>query len=254
MGNTMRIESGHKRAILNKLLLVEGEDEEYLFDALLEDLKLEKNIQVFGVGGKDKFPNDLEKYKKNVPGFEIVTSLGIIRDADNDPQAAFQSVCSALNNAGLPVPNAPLQSKDGPPKVTIMIVPDSDRTGMLEDLCLDSVSDDPAMPCIDQYFECLRGNNRILTENDIPKARVRAFLVSREWLEIAYFEYLQTCMGNYRPNPVSAATVVPRAHLFLASRYTPDLRLGIAAKKTDDRYWQFNHATFDKSKMFLQML
>lgn len=83
------------------------------------------------------------------------------------------------------------------------------------------------------------------------------FLASREWLEIAHFEYLQKCLEGYlAASPQSSAVAVPKVHSFLASRYTPDLDLGTAAQKSgsDDSYWQFDHPAFDKIKQFLQLL
>lgn len=51
---------------------------------------------------------------------------------------------------------------------------------MLEDLCLASVADDPAMRCVDKYFRCLEEQNLVQKEIAIPKARLHAFLASRE--------------------------------------------------------------------------
>lgn len=51
---------------------------------------------------------------------------------------------------------------------------------MLEDLCLAAVADDPAMNCVDEYFSCLGEQNVSLRESAIPKARLHAFLASRE--------------------------------------------------------------------------
>ncbi len=242
--------------IASKILLVEGQDEINLFTELLSDLELEHTIQVIQVGGKDKFPGSL-KTLRILPDFHIVKSIGLVRDADNDPVGAFQSVCNCLRNVELPVPTAPLKPKTGPPQITIMIVPDIDTKGMIENVCLNSVSNDSAMPCIDQYFQCLQSYGRELAENNVPKARVRAFLASREWLEIAHFEYLQKCMESYlAASPQSPAVSAAKVHVFLASRYTPDLNLGTAAQKSDseDSYWQFNHPAFDKIKNFLRML
>jgi hypothetical protein len=239
-----------------KLLLVEGKDELNLFNELLEELDLINDIQVIEVGGKEKFATDLPALPLR-SGFSVVSSIGIVRDADNDPEAAFRSILGILKNMHFPEPTAPLQTIAGSPSITIMIVPDIDSTGMIEDVCLASVAEDIAMDCVNQYFECLQAHQRILDENDIPKARVRAFLASREWLEIAHFEYIQKCMESYEPlAPESAAVSVPKVHAFLASRYTPDLDLGIAARKSEreDRYWQFDHSAFDKIKEFLQML
>jgi len=238
-----------------KILLVEGMDEFNLFNELLNELNL-RDIQVIEVGGKDKFAKDMPQLPVRT-GFEIVTSIGIVRDADNNPQAAFQSIRGILHSMQYPEPNAPLETAHGSPNITIMIVPDIDKTGMIEDICLNSVADDNAMICVNQYFECLELQQRVLAANVMPKARVRAFLASREWLEIAHFEYLQRCLENYEPSPpISPATVIPKVHAFLASRYTPNLDLGIAAQKSDqgDRYWQFDHPAFDKIKEFLRML
>ena len=239
-----------------KVLLVEGQDEVNLFTELLADIGLGNAVQVFEVGGTEKFAKELSVLKLR-SGFHQITSIGIVRDADRDPQGAFQSICSALRSAKLPEPTAPLRPIAGPPQVTAMIVPDADTSGMIESVCLNSVSDDPAMACVEQYFQCLQKQQRILAENVIPKARVGIFLASREWLEIAHFEYLQRCMENYESTiPMSQAVAVPKVHAFLASRYTPCLSLGIACQKSgrEDRYFQFNHSSFDNIKQFLQML
>lgn len=235
----------------SKLLLVEGEDEVNLFTGLLTDIGLSDDFQIISAQGKDKFPQYLKVVKQS-PGFDnLVASIGIIRDADDNPENAFRSVCSALRGAQLPEPTALLRPIAGPPKVAVLIVPDANTPGMIETVCLNSVSEDPAMICVDQYFECLQAHHHELAQNAVPKARVRAFLASREWLEIAHFEYLQK-RGDEEPlSPTSSATVVPRAHAFLASRYTPNLSLGVAAK---DGYWRFEHPAFDGIKQFLQML
>ena len=51
---------------------------------------------------------------------------------------------------------------------------------MLEDLCLAAVSDDPAISCVDEYFKCLDQQGISQKESVIPKARLHAFLSSRE--------------------------------------------------------------------------
>lgn len=51
---------------------------------------------------------------------------------------------------------------------------------MLEDLCLAAVADDPAMNCVDEYFKCLDVLGSAQKEIALPKARLHAFLASRE--------------------------------------------------------------------------
>jgi hypothetical protein len=240
----------------DKILLVEGDDEQNLFSQMLVDLGLEKNIQIFQAGGISKFEKKLGAIQL-LPGFHGVNSIGIIRDADLDASAAFQNICSVVQLHGFIPPPQPLVPNAGIPKITVLIIPCGQNTGMLENVCLESVCDDPVMECVDRYFQCLEAHNRKLSEYVIPKARVRAFLASREWLEIEHFECLEKC--EYLQNPVSPkspSVVVPRAHVFLSSRYSPTLSLGLAAKKTDreDRYWDFNHQSFQGIKDFLNML
>lgn len=235
-------------AIANpKILIVEGLDEKHLFSALIKHLVL-TDIEIRDIGGKDNIRRNVRALKIT-PGFEKATSLGVVRDADNDPHSAFQSVCDALQDAGLPRPSEPLQPTGNAPQVTVMILPDGKTTGMLEDICLESVNEDPAMHCVEEYFQCLDERLENLPNNP-SKARVRAFLASREWLEEAHFEYLQTHLDDSFPeSPVAPSTAM--VHTFLASRYKPGLALGVAAQ---EGYWPFNHHAFDLIKQFLEML
>jgi len=229
-----------------KLLLVEGDDEDNFLSALKDDLDLE-DLQIQKVGGKTRFRGRL-KACLQAPKHEILTSIGIVRDADNNPAGAFDSICGALEAVGLPVPPAPLQSVGDDPRVTVMILPGQGREGMLEDLCLASVTDDPAMTCVESYFDCLEEH---LAPESLPgnpaKARVRAFLSAMEWIEEGYFESIQTHLQSQPPrNPVAA-----KVHALLAARYKPNLDLGIAARKG---YWPFDHPAFAELKQFLQKL
>jgi hypothetical protein len=54
----------------------------------------------------------------------------------------------------------------------------SEVIGMLEDLCLRAIAQDPAMLCVEQYFECLQQAGLSLPDN-MSKAKVQAFLASR---------------------------------------------------------------------------
>ncbi len=230
----------------SKVLAVEGKDEEKLFSALRAYLNL-PNIEIRELGGRYSFRAKISALKATSGFAEKVTSLGVVRDADENPAGAFQSVCDALEKASLPRPTAPLQPVGDAPQV--MILPDGETPGMLEDLCLRSVAEDPAMPCVDEYFRCLEERLEELPKNP-SKAQVRAFLASREWLEEAHFEYLQRLMEEYLTEFPGAPSVA-KAHAFLASRYKPDLDLGIAAK---EGYWRFDHPAFAQVKQFLKTL
>ena len=58
-------------------------------------------------------------------------------------------------------------------------MPDGNRTGMLESLCLDSVADDVAMECVKGFLACIEDRcGRV--PKPIDKARTHMWLASRE--------------------------------------------------------------------------
>ena len=195
-----------------KLLLVEGRDEENFFAALIKHLGI-SGIQIVGAGGERQFKQRLAVIT-STSGFREVTAIGVVRDADEDREKAFESVCSRLRDAGLSVPKEPMVFSDGGRKTIVMIMPPQEvgTNRMLEDVCLESVKGDPATRCVQGYFACLEEESITHEANAIAKAKL---------------------------------------HVFLAFREQPDLRLGEAAQKG---YWPWDDPAFDKVKDFLQQL
>jgi len=159
-----------------KLLIGEGKEEVDFFTAFLTHLNI-TNVQVEQYGGKQGLPSYLRTLVVR-PGYLNVVSLGITRDADNSAQSAFQSVCSSLNRASLTVPSRPGEIVGDSPQVSIMILPDAQNCGMLEDLCLTAIETDPVLQCVDEYFDCVyRTSGR--KPNNMAKARVHTWLASQ---------------------------------------------------------------------------
>jgi len=146
-------------------------------EAFRDHLSLQ-DIQVEQLGGKTNWRRKV-KLIKDMENFKNVISLGLVRDADTSPIGAFKSVVDALREAELPLPSKSLESVGTNPKVTVLILPDENEEGELKDLYLKSVEKDPAMPCVNAYFECLEQ-----TELPIPsklcKPKVQVFLTSRQ--------------------------------------------------------------------------
>lgn len=175
-----------------KQLIVEGQDEEGLFNALLKHLALE-DVQVQPVGGKSKIKQNLAALVLD-PSFPSVKALAVVRDADfpevagranNAARAgvaasvAFRSVCDALAANDLAVPPKHGVFAPGPPRTAVFILPDGESDGMLEDLCLTAFTSDPAHLCMDRYFTCLTAAGIAHEPNRIAKARMHALLASR---------------------------------------------------------------------------
>ncbi len=161
----------------SKVLTVEGRDTFEFFKALLRSLDLLNTVEIRNFGGVTDLTERLELLTIT-PGFERVTALGIVRDAETDAGRAFQSVCNSLTQVGFPVPPQPMVSTEGRPKVSVFLLPDSVSPGTLETLCLRSVAKDPAMACIEEYFQCVVRQGLPLPGNML-KAQVHTFLASR---------------------------------------------------------------------------
>lgn len=167
----------------NKLLLVEGQDENNFFNKLLNVLEI-NDVNILEVGGCNNFKN---KYPSTIirTGFSEVNKLGFVRDAEQNPaNSAFSSICHIISKY---TPKIPLPSKPGEIVRTndfycgIYIMPDNSNAGMLEDLCLASISDEEIYKYVDNYIKM--SMNLMTTEDqntyNISKAKIQTYLASK---------------------------------------------------------------------------
>ncbi len=155
-----------------KVILVEGKSDEKFFDAFIKHLQIE-GVQIISTGSKD----NLSKVLKAIKTYNI-KCLGIVRDADEDAESAFKSVCSALKNAGLPVPKRPLELAKGKPSVITLIIPPNSK-GCLETICFKTYDDNNLKNCVYEYFNCLEKNNvKFSTECKKDKAKLQVLLAA----------------------------------------------------------------------------
>ncbi len=213
----------HGKLLKPFVMLVEGNDEQFFFEGLLSHMAL-SNVEVIGVGGKDKFPAEFGAFVI-APGFADVQAYAIVRDADSDAAAALRSVQGLLKKHNQPVPPASGQyDGGGKRRVGLFIMPGNAESGMLEDLCLQTVADDPAMPCVDAAFTCIKKVLRMAPE------------VEPEDLSVPYL-----------PKNLSKS----RALLFLATRRKPMASVGWAAH---NKVWKLDHPCMDTIKRFVSEL
>lgn len=131
------------------LILCEGRDAyEFLIrylnsSALSGTPGFSNDIQVMDFGGNSELPAYLELVQLS-PGFDMVTSLTVIRDAETDADAAVNEIRKALKNANFPVPEKPHIWAGSSPKIGFLLFPTCDhsiKNGTLEDLCLSILSE-----------------------------------------------------------------------------------------------------------------
>lgn len=157
-------------------LLVEGKDSEGFFKALIRHLGL-TSVQIQDFGGVNDLRNFLRAFVSG-PDFPLVTSIGIVRDAEASSTRAFESVQGSLKGVELPVPHAAGQLLGDRPAVAVMILPGANRAGMLETLLNETVRGDQVQSCIDDFFRCVKKHcGKQVRRPD--KARAHAYLATK---------------------------------------------------------------------------
>lgn len=163
----------------DRLLLVEGKDEENLLGRLIEDCLNDdgQDIQIVAVGSKSKFRSSLIAIKVDAQSRPTLRSIGIIRDADDNPKGSFDSVCGSLRSAGYEPPTAHAEFSDATPSIGVFIVPDGSQPGAIETLCRRSVAGEAAAKCVDDYMECLKTHDALQSKN-ADKTFTHAYLAA----------------------------------------------------------------------------
>ena len=137
-------------------------------------------IQVIEVGGKYKFQSKLDALLSHARSRGLqLSAIGVMRDADNSPKGALQSVLNALRSVGLSAPISQGAFVPGDPSVGIFILPDGESQGSVEGLCWASVKDTPAAQCSTSYLKCLQDSEALKSRNP-AKTLVHAYLAAQE--------------------------------------------------------------------------
>jgi hypothetical protein len=205
---------GENKIVQQKLLIVEGSHERDFFQAWFARLNI-LDVQVQILGGKTLLKQNLLSLQKD-SDFPSVTSLVIVRDADENPIGAFQSVISAIHSAVMPEPNAPWQFTDtGMPRICVVVLPTESEAGALEELLLRSVEADPI-------------SVKAVTYIDDAVAALTA--------------------GGVRPPPPLHRLGKARVYAYLATFEYPDRDQGKAA---GSGVWKFDHPALERLKSIL---
>lgn len=116
------------RITSDRLLLVEGPDDRNLFKKLLRSRLGDtgSTVQVVTAGGASAFKDQIVALRMEAErAGKNLRAIGIVRDADQNPTGAWQSVRDAVSAANLQPPERPAEFSDASPRVGIFIVPDS---------------------------------------------------------------------------------------------------------------------------------
>jgi hypothetical protein len=167
-----------------KIVVSEGIEEERFFPRLLRICNkpsLSETIQFVNCKGKSKLENFL-KGARDFTGFNQITSIGIVLDANGQPQgiqSSLQKAQNALSLIQFPVPaQLGMPEASSGKRAIIWIMPNNQDAGELEDLCLEALSKHILMPCVDQTESCVNG----LTQRPTKSAKSRLYTLLA-WLD-----------------------------------------------------------------------
>lgn len=156
------------------LLLVEGPDEFHFF----RFLRPRDDVQIHVYEGKNQLRLELQTISA-VEGYEQIKRIAVVRDADDDPDAALQSVLTqwahALNETMPDVASSQWFSDSQSRQWSVWIMPDPSMKGDLEELLWQAVDVNDHRACVDDLITCLD------TCNPVPfgsktKARLYSWL------------------------------------------------------------------------------
>ncbi|NPA62849.1 MAG: hypothetical protein GXN95_04780 [Methanococci archaeon] len=219
----------------NKILIVEGEDEKRFFKEFLIFLGI-YDVQILKYDGKNNLKNKLKVWIRD-SNFKNVIAFGIIIDADNNPYTTFQSVCDILKNVGLNSPQEMYIFSEGIPKIGIYIMPGNFKEGMLEDLCLKTVKDNPLISCVDDLIECA---NKLYKEG-----KVKEFFGKYNYFKSRRFYRNNFLNSNGKIKNIAKA----RALAYLSIMPEIVNSVGIGAEKG---YWNFESEELNELRKFLE--
>jgi hypothetical protein len=169
----------------SRLLVVEGKEDQEFFIQLAKHMDVLDGwpLLIEQLEGKSNFREYLLALTRH-PRFGKLSAIGIVRDADFGTNS-FQSVQDTIRSANrmnarqLPVPQQVMEFAPGTPNTGVLILPSSHREGMIEDLVMDLFQDDPVNLCVETFFTCLRENSLPISQERLPKARLRTFITGK---------------------------------------------------------------------------
>lgn len=160
-----------------RLLIVEGKDTLDFCIAILDKIGIEHGNYIVPYEGNSNLKREFNALSI-IPGFRKVKVLAFIRDAEENPaQSALLSIQNILKENTLPYPDrVGAFTQNTTPRVGVFVMPDNNRSGMLEDLCWESVVEEQKT-CIEAYLDCSKSTLGTESKNS-AKSRVLAYLAA----------------------------------------------------------------------------
>lgn len=159
-----------------KLLIVEGTDDQYFFDQMLHKIGADpERFGIIRIDGKDKLEESLRTLIMSSPFINgTIKKFSIVLDADDNPTARIRSVQRTLRDRGLPVPAAGSFQANGEIEVGLLIIPSATEPGNLETLCLNLLEKEKKYIDVNRFF--IRSSKKYKIFNQKEKRAVQIYL------------------------------------------------------------------------------
>ena len=170
---------------LPHVLLVEGPDDKHVVRHVCQRSDAMPEFDILDKDGADNLLDSIE-WEVKVPDR---TTVGILVDANDDPEARWRAVVDRLVELGAEIPDtiAPTGTiiegnlREGRPRVGVWLMPDNESRGELEDFVAAMIpKNDPVWPRSTAYVAGIPEGDRKFAEGKTRRADVHAWLAVRE--------------------------------------------------------------------------
>lgn len=164
-----------------KVLLVEGQDDKHVVGHLWSQLRQsEPPFDIVDKGNIDELLKTIEP-EIRAPNRAAV---GIVADANDDPDARWAAVSHRLREADIVPPGALSPGGtiiDTTPRIGVWLMPDNRSAGEIEDFVQQMIQhDDPAWPLAQRYIRDIPEEARKFRPHKTSRAELHAWLATRE--------------------------------------------------------------------------
>ena len=168
-----------------RVLLVEGVDDAHVVRHLCGHPD-QPDMPAFGILNKEGLDNLLSAIgpEVKVPGR---LAVGILADANDDPNARWKEIAGRLRKAGVETPDrldstggVVVTGMVGRPRVGVWLMPDNGSEGELEDFVEKLIPEgDPVWPLAERYVGGIPLDARRFKPGKFLRARIHAWLATR---------------------------------------------------------------------------
>ena len=167
-------------SVFSRVLLVEGVDDKHVVSHICNRYQC---IPHFKIADKSGFS---ELVRSIVPEINVSGRLavGILADANDDPNARWQAIAYQLREANVVVPSNMSDVGtviENRPRVGVWLMPDNQSSGELENFVSEMIPvGDAVWPMAVEYVEAIRPEDRKFHESKVLRAKIHAWLAARE--------------------------------------------------------------------------